>query len=235
MKTREQILKERYGFSKGSYDYVPRGSEIFRNIGQQVIYVVYQKQSDGTWDSDYKRATIESITDYDPITMTHLVKYKVEDGELEEFRMIPEGYCYVDKEPDDIDVVKRFLPYSMHCKLIEDELFYERLRELYEKRKTLRMEEVVAISSSKDKAQLLRYSKHIAAVIKMADDDILYFRIHDLSAKHKVGTKYSITLTDGDNNLHKFMADSTNESYTFENGIGELKIIDLISDGIDRS
>ena len=48
MKTREQILKEKYGFDKGSYKYVPRGSEILKYQGQVVLHVWYKKKEDGT-------------------------------------------------------------------------------------------------------------------------------------------------------------------------------------------
>ena len=37
MKTRQEILKERYGFDKGSYQYVPRGAEILKMIGQTAL------------------------------------------------------------------------------------------------------------------------------------------------------------------------------------------------------
>ena len=228
MKTRQEILKEKYGFSSGSYEYVPRGAEILKYIGQTVIKVEYDKKEDGTWGTNQGPVFIVSISDFDPINMTYKCVYKKEGGAEEEFRMIPEGYSWADS--DDITHAIRLLPTSMHCRLMEDELFYARLQNLWEKRGTLDFTSLQGLASSKDKDTTLRYSRHLACLIKLEGDDnkgVLYFRIHKLNLKHKAGNEYALSSWDGEGNPVKAMIKSDESEYDFELGTGKFKIIDL--------
>jgi len=225
MKTREEILKEKYGFSKASYKYIPKGAEILKSIGQVVICVDYTRQEDGTWKTEYQKALIIKISDFDPLTMTYKCKYKIgEDGDEQELQIIPEGYSW--GNPEETGWMKRFLPYSLHCQFVEDELFYSHLADLYESKKTLDIEFLFNLSQSKEKKTQLKYSRHISAVIRLSGEkEVLYFRIQDITLRHKSGKSYSLKISDGENS-YTFMITSDQEEYDFEN-IGKIKIIDL--------
>ena len=226
VKTRQEILKDRYGFSLGSYNYVPRGAEILKLIGQTVIKVDYDKQEDGTWSTKQGPVFIISISDFDPINMTYLCKYKTDDKKEEEFRMIPEGYSWADSE--DIVHAIRLIPTSMHCKLMEDEIFYSRLKELWKTRDTLDFIALQGLASSKDKEATLRYSRHLACLIQLeGEEEVLYFRIHRLTLKHKAAKEYALSVWDGEDNPVKALIESDQKEYDFELGIGKFKIIDL--------
>jgi hypothetical protein len=115
----------------------------------------------------------------------------------------------------------------MHCKLVEDELFYERLKELWN-RDTLPIDSLMGLSSSKDKTASLRYSHHLACLIKLeGEEDILYFRIQELNLIHRSGKQYALNIKDGEGNPVKMLITSEMKDYEFENGIGRFKIIDL--------
>ena len=227
MKTRQEILKERYGFDKGSYQYVPRGAEILKMIGQNVIKVEYDKKEDGTWDTKFGPAFLVSVSDFDPINMSYKAVYREspEAGD-QEFRMIPEGYSWADSE--DVTHIVRLLPGSMHCQLMEDELFYERMKQLWETRDTLDFTALAGLASSKDKDTTLRYSRHLACLIRLeGEENVLYFRIHKLSLKHKAGKQYALSLWDGEDNPVKALIESDQKEYDFELGTGTFKIIDI--------
>ena len=226
MKTRQEILKKKYGFDKGSYQYVPRGAEILKMIGQNVIKVEYDKKDDGTWDTHFGPAFLVSVSDFDPINMSYKAVYREEGKGEQEFRMIPEGYSWADS--DDITHIIRLLPGSMHCQLMEDELFYERLKELWKTRSTLDFTALSGLASSKDKDTTLRYSRHLACLIQLeGEEEILYFRIHKLGLKHRAGKEYAISLWDGEDNSVKAMITSDQTEYDFELGLGKFKIVDL--------
>ena len=233
MKTREQILKEKYGFDKGSYKYVPRGSEILKYQGQVVLHVWYKKKEDGTWDSSYETVLLMDITDYDPLNSTYKAKIKKDKNtEPYEFRIIPEGYNWV--ESDQAEFIERLLPLSMHYQLVEDEAMYTRFAQLYDTAPTTSLESLLGLSMSKEKIQTLRYSRHLACLIRMTTGETLYFRIHGLSVRHKSGKTYNLSIEDPEGTKYKILANSDQDSYSFEN-VGDFKIIDLISNESNKS
>lgn len=226
MKTREDVLKKRYGFNKGSYDYVPAGAEILKYVGQVVVHVVYQKEESGDWKTEFNPVLLESISEFDPINMTYLAKIKKEkDSESYKFRMIPEGYAWVENE--DADFIERILPVSTHRKLVEDEAMYARFSDLYKNRETLPVDSLLGLSTSSDRQTTLRYSRHLAVIGEFfSDHSTFYFRIHDLRLRHKKGKTYALSLTDPDGNIHKLLIESDQVTYQLES-VGEFKIIDL--------
>ena len=229
MKTREQILKEKYGFDKGSYKYVPRGSEILKYQGQVVLHVWYKKKE----DSSYETVLLMDITDYDPLNSTYKAKIKKDkDTEPYEFRIIPEGYNWV--ESDQAEFIERLLPLSMHYQLVEDEAMYTRFAQLYDTAPTTSLESLLGLSMSKEKIQTLRYSRHLACLIRMTTGETLYFRIHGLSVRHKSGKTYNLSIEDPEGTKYKILANSDQDSYPFEN-VGDFKIIDLISNESSKS
>ena len=234
-KTREEVLKEKYGFNSGSYRYVPAGSEILKSIGQSVVWVRYKrnKQEDTKpgeeWKTEFSQVGLKSISDFDPLNSTYLCTIVKEDKSEYSFRMIPEGYSWVETEtPDEIE---RILPVSMHNHLFEDEMFYARLSGLYDTRDTLPIDVLKTLSGSKDKIATLGYSRHLACLIRLGDGDTLYFRVLNLGLKHKAGTQYSLSVSDGEN-TYRVMVEPGQKSYPFES-IGEFKLIDLMNESKD--
>ena len=227
-RTRIEILKGKYGFNKFSYEYIPAGSEILKWIGQVVIFCDHKRNESGEWEVKIDKAQILSIADFNPMTMTYKVKYKLDNEEEEkELEIIPEGYSW--GNPEETGVMQRFIPYSLHCKLVETEIFYARLKELWGIRKTLPIESLKTISESKEKDKILKYSNHIAAIIKLDDtEDILYFRLHSLKIRHRAGKNYNIAFGDGET-VFNIMVDSEQDTYRFED-LGDLKFIDLASE-----
>lgn len=225
-KTRTDVLKEKYGFSKGSYNYIPKGGEILKYIGEVVILVSYKKEEDG-WHDKFEKAIITSMNDFEPMTMTYMCQYKTynENGEevIDEVRIQPEGYSY--ENPEDTGEFKRFLPYSLHCKFVEDEHYFLRVKELYENRNTLPVESLINLSSSKEMATQLRYSRNICAVVRLEDGTILCTRIQKLSVKHRQGNKYSLTFANEDRPWSVIIS-SDDVDYDFES-LGRVKLIDL--------
>jgi len=231
MDTREKTLIKKYGFNKASYKYVPAGGELLRFIGQVVIRVAFSKDS-GSWEvTGTDRVFIKSIDAYDPATMTYRCTWmNIKNPEKEnETRIIPEGFSFSEKGPDEEGKMERFIPYSTHCRLVEDEAFYSRLKSLWGKRDTLGKDQLELISSSKDQAAILKYSNNVGALIKLSDSEFLWARIVELNLNHKAGIDYKVRIVTEEKDTWTFMIKSTDTSYDFENGLGEMKIIDLRS------
>ena len=107
-------------------------------------------------------------------------------------------------------------------------MFLSRVAELYNTRPTISFEDLQAISSSKDQAVQLRYSRNVGAAVRLDEDGtILYIRIHKLRLTHRNGTSYSLRI-ENDDRSWSCMIDSKDEDYDFE-GLGRMKIIDLMT------
>lgn len=232
-------LKNEYGFVPSSYKYVPMAYEIEKCIGQTVVLVTYERDRDkeksedndglGKWNTRTDSAVIISISDCDPITMTSEIQYKlIKDGkesdEVEKMRIQPEGYEFVNAE--ETGLFRRFQPFSLHHKMMEDELFFYRLQKLYEKRDTLRLEDLKVISESKDQGQTLRYSHNIGAAIKLEDGSIIWIRLHTLRLRHRQGNTYGLFFSSEEKKEWSTMIHSDEKEYTLGDW-GKFKIIDL--------
>ena len=77
-------LKKTYGFDKGSYKYIAPGAEILKYIGQIVILVDFKKDDEGKWTNTMEKVLIDSIREYDAVTMTYNCIYKTEDKKKQE-------------------------------------------------------------------------------------------------------------------------------------------------------
>ena len=223
-------LKDEFGYSPASYEYVAPAFEIEKYIGQNVILVNYKKskEQEGKWETSTEMATIISIYDYDPMTMTSKIKYKVlkeseEEQVEEETRIQPEGYEFVSP---DVDSFKRFQPISLHYKMIEDEFFFFRLKNLYDSRETLGIEQLKTISESKNQGQILRYSNNIGAAITLEDGSLIWIRIHTLRLKHRQGNTYGLFFSTSDKKEWSTVITSDEKEYTIGDW-GKFKIIDL--------
>ena len=208
MKTKEDLLKK-HSFDLDSQKWLLGGSEILKYQNSEVILIEFTKIENGNWESKGKSVFIEKIDDFDPLTQTYKIKYKVE-GEEKEARMIPEGFIFNNPEKD--GWAKRFLPYSLHMKMMEEKDFYEKLKVLYEEKETLSMNEINNLRNNKDALQYLNY---IAVVIKNKNGEISSFRVNEiafptyernknswkLGVKNKEGDYFSLKWKDGEKTL----------------------------------
>ena len=227
-----EILKKRYGFDKADTKWLLDGGDILKYIGVEVILVDFLRDVNNNWTNKIKKASIISISDYDLMTMTYLCKYRTIDEDKEtswrEVRINPGGFSF--ENPEETGKMLRFIPYSLHCKIAEEEALYYRLGELFDKRKTLPIENLKQLSESKEQDKTLNFACNIGAVIKTEDNQTLYFRIHKLNLRHNYKDNYNLTITDGTNKAYTVPINSSAENYVFKfNGenIGLLKIIDI--------
>lgn len=232
-KTRTEVLKEKYSFHPDSIKYVLPGAEILKYIGQDIALLEFTKNAEGKWESNQKKARIDRLYDFEPMTMTYMCDYQVGnvdgeyDPEIKSIRIQPEGASY--ENPEETGEAKRFLPISKRFEVIEDGLFYSRVAELWDSRKTLPIDSLKELSDSKDQGIQLRYSRNVGAAIVLDEDNtILYIRIHKLKLNHKAGNKYSLRI-ENDDRYWTCMISSDDETYDFE-GLGKMKIIDLMSE-----
>lgn len=225
-------FKKLYGFYEGNLNYVPRGGDLLKHVGSSVAMIDYSRDELGRWDYSIKEVIIESITDYDPMTVTSILKYRLpEEKDTKEVRIIPEGFSF--ENPEETGKSLRFLPLSMHFKVQEEKKFYDTLLSKFDNTETLSIEALENISDSKEQSDVLGRNYNISAVIKTEGEkpEILYFRIDKLKLKHNKQDNYAITI----NNLEKektytFLINRNEKFYEFNYGkekIGNLKIIDL--------
>lgn len=235
MKEKETILEEikgRYGFSKTDTKWLPEGASIMEYIGMDVISIDFTRNTEtNDWTNVLEKAVIHSLTEFDPMSGTYLCKYStssMEEGSWKEARIIPEGFELIG--PDSTKMI-RFVPYSLHSKMVETEEFYRRLFILQAKKETLPIEEIKVISESGDQDRVLGYNHNIGALIKTEDNEILWFRIKKIEMRHLHSTKYHLTLTAWDNKRYVLgEIDSEDKEYNFTVNhypLGKLKIIDL--------
>ncbi len=235
MKNKDEILKDvksRYGFSKTDTKWLPEGSSIMEYIGMELISIDFTRNTEtNDWTNTLSKAIIHSLTDYDPMSRTYLCKYStsdMEEGSWKEVRIIPEGFELIG--PDSTKMI-RFVPYSLHSKMVETEEFYKKLFILQTKSKTLSIQELLTLSSSSNQEETLGYSHNIGVLIKTEDNEILWFRIRNISLRHLHGTQYHLTITSWDNKRYVIgEIDSNAEEYPFtvnHYNLGNFKIIDL--------
>ena len=100
-KTRLEEFRDLYGFSSGSLKWIPEGGDILNYIGQEIVYVQYDKPnpSEDVWVNSFKNVKVLEIGDFDPLTITYNIKYQfyesgVPVGDVLEERIIPEGFNY---------------------------------------------------------------------------------------------------------------------------------------------
>lgn len=228
------VIINRYGFDKANQKWIPNGGDILKYIGVEVILVDFIRDGEGKWSNKVKKAYIKSISDYDPMTVTYLCRYRIVDEDTEtswrEKRIIPEGFSF--ENPEETGKMIRFVPYSLHCKMAEEEALYYRLGELFNNRQTLPISSLESISISKEQDKTLNYSCNICAVIKTSVDNnsVLYFRVSKLSLRHNYKDNYNLTITDNSGKSYTLFIKSSDDKYKFKfNGevIGDLKLIDI--------
>jgi len=219
-----KALKKRYGFNKGDYKYIPAGGEILKYIGQPMIFVNFKKDENGDWQSNFETAFIDSISDFDPMTMTYNCKYKLVDGVQKEIRIIPEGFSW--GNPEETGEMKRFVPTSLHYLLQEDELFFNRLKELWDTKDTIDLDSLKTLSESKEQEKTLKYTHQIGALIKTKDDgSLMWVRLWKIGLNHRNGEFYNLSFGD-ERNRWTVTIKKSDKEYELKD-IGTFKLIDL--------
>jgi len=249
----KETFKKLYGFNSGDIKWILDGGDILRYSGQDVIFVDYKRSDeDGNdvWTNTIEKANIISISDYDPITMTYLIKYtlparKEERGEVHEERIIPEGFTFDIMGQGLQKSMHRFTSYSMHERLVEEAEFYKRVNKLFKERDTLPFGALAALQDNKEQSKTLGYAKYIVAAVKPVhkventddleygedDDDLMIFKIKALRLKHEYKNTWRLLLTASDGKNYSLpVNDDETDFYEFYLGkelVGDLKIIDL--------
>lgn len=228
-------LKSIYSFDSGSPRWIPRGGDLLKYIGQDVVYVEFRKDETGDWTSWYENAKIIDMRDYDSKTMTYEITYWTESmkgNETKTIRIIPEGFSVDITGAGVQDSMVRFVPRSLHCILVETETFYKRLEVLYAKRDTMSVETLKEISEVKDQSILLNYARNLVLLTKTVDNYLLHSRIVSLKLVEKKDGSYTVTLIDELNRVFGFDFTKENKKYKLvidTEVIGDTKIIDLVS------
>ena len=79
-KTKFQEFKKRYGFNTGDVKWVLEGGDLLKYVGADLVYIDYKRDpKDGQWDTTVEKAVITKMSDFDPVTMTYQVEYKLPD------------------------------------------------------------------------------------------------------------------------------------------------------------
>lgn len=244
--TRLEQFKAKYGFNSGDIKYAPAGGELLKCIGSDVVFVNFVKSEEsGAWTSEMRSAKIISIKDYDPATMTYTITYTLDDDPTELIdKIIPEGFSFDMTTEGMKNNMKRFIPYSLHSCVVEEEHYYKRVLGLWEDRQTLPFAVIKTLNDSKEQDQLLDYARNIVAAVRPGKEDengeieyldeVFVFRIHKIRTQREGKGSTRIYLYDKDRNSYTIVHDNTKpdpEYYELCLGgefIGDLKIIDLI-------
>lgn len=232
---------ERYSFDSGSLKWIPKGGELMNYIGSEVMYVEFTKQPDGKWANKFFPAIITAIGDYDPITLTYQIDWIVVNGDKKENkteRITPEGWSLDILGQGTQDTMNRFVPYSLHSRVVEEESRYHYYAQLWEERNCLGHKFLQNIAHSAEQHKMLTYAINLQAIVKGWEDpeaeelvyrnEVMAFRIRKLSYKHVKGKTWRLSLYDWDNNLTTVEMEEDAE-YAEIPGIGDLKVIDLAS------
>jgi hypothetical protein len=246
-------FKKQYSYNSGDTKWLPTGGDLLKYIGGEVIRIHYTRKEDGTWMNSFATAHIIDIYDYNPATMTYTIKYylseneegKEDKTEIEEI-IIPEGFTFDIMGQGIQSTMNRFMPYSLHCAVVEEEKFFGRIDSLWDETKTLPFGAIKAISESsgKDQRQLLQYGKNIVAAVRETVQDeedpdtyndtgkLFLFRIGQLKLSHDYKENWRLMLYDtkGEQAINIVISE-TEEDYYEVPEIGDLKLIDLMGTG----
>ena len=244
-KSSQEIL-ENYALGKTSLKWVPEGAEILKSIGSEVVFVRFTRENaESNWITNTSRVFIISIRDFDPMTGTYQIVYRKIDDESKEAieeRIIPEGFSFNNPEKD--NWMNRFIPMSLHFKLTEEEIYYHRLKNLYNSRSGLPIQKIQELKNTKQE-ESLGYHNYIAAVI---DSDvsgglglgIISFRIYEITTIQMLSKAWSFGIKDKDGNYFPIKFENNQNSdgvvKNFSvNGviIGDLKIMDIEDEKVD--
>lgn len=130
-----EFLKTECAFDKAALKWISEAGDILKYIDQEVILVSFKRDSkESPWQTKNQSVKIDSIGDFDPLTGTYAISYMI-DNEGKTERIIPQGFSF--NSPDIDNWMHRFVPFSLHFKITEEEAYYERLKKIYPSKITL--------------------------------------------------------------------------------------------------
>ena len=240
MKLEEKIIT--WSDGKRNTKFVPQGGEILKYIGSEMLLVRFEKK-DETWTTrDPEAIFIVSIGEFEPLTGTYKMVYKKKDSGDEETRITPEGFSW--NVPEEDGWMLRFVSYSSHFKMMEEELFYRNLKTRFTENKgVLGPQELSQFSTGKERKHRLGCLNYISVVIDTdieggLGEGVLAFRISEITRVDKRGKKWEIGLRDQDGDyvgIPKFIEDPETHQWYSPNFtidgrlLGDLKIMDIES------
>ena len=242
-RTLKEILVSDYSFNRASLKWIPGGSQLMEYIGQEVVFVDYKRaDAESQWEIDIKRALIQTIHDFEPLTGTYEIIFSLigegENGEdlLQRERVIPEGFSY--NNPDESNWMHRFVPYSLHFKMGETEVMFMRLQKLFETRPGMTIAEIKHLQTE-DPKKTLEFFNNVRAVIDTNVEGglgigILTFRITEITEPKLLSKTWRFGIYDKERNYFPIKIERANEEETVIKGwtlgyevIGDLKIMDI--------
>lgn len=233
--------QEVYSFNSGSPRWLPRGGELQKYVGQDIVKITYLGDSaDGCWASVQEMVRLLGISDFNEKTMTYKLKYSPvieKDKPLSTFKeveeeIIPEGFSYIPSNATNSTErpeMHRFVPLSYHLRVVEEEAFWKRITGTYDTSKTLPLSEIKKLAEiSKESLVTLTYARRIQATIKSPETgEFLSFRVANMKLEPMiVGNSEILTITSEYGDEFKMTVSPDMESYQVKD-LGEIKLIDL--------
>lgn len=223
-----EILKDN-ALGLGTVKWVPVGAEILRLIGWNVICIEMTKKDDG-WESSASQVLIKEINDFDPLTKTYKITYIGEDKKVYEERIFPQGITFCD--PKRCSTIHRFVPISLHEKMMEDEAFYGYLKQQFDSISGILGKEIKDYLQSdlveERNLGLLIDTDRIPNALAVG---IIYLRINEIKALSSLSNAVTFGAVDSDGNFFQVKLElekDIQENFVIdETLVGVLKIIDL--------
>lgn len=242
MKLEEKLISWSNG--KKTPKFIPQGGDILKFIGSEMLKVEFKRDpEDNLWKTDNPSPIfVISIGDFDPMTCTYKLVYKEQEGEDKDLRITPEGFSW--NNPEEDGWMTRFVSYSTHFTMMEEELYYNNLELRFSSNKgVLSPKELSQFSTGRERRRRLNNINYISAVINTNVEGglgvgILAFRLSDIIKVEKRGKKWELGIKDNEGDyiqIHKFIEDQESHYWScpefIVNGklLGELKIMDIES------
>lgn len=191
---------EEWSLGKDNYKYIAPGAEILKSVGCEMLFIEFNKE-DGEWKAKNPLPVfIQRIGNFNPLTGTYEITYHSKENETPVTETItPEGFSFND--PENEGWMHRFITYSLHFKIMEEELYYQRLRTNFDtSENVLNLDSITVLQGGKQK-ESLGYRNYIAAVIDTNVEGglgvgILSFRINGITKLIKRNNSWGFGIRD---------------------------------------
>lgn len=228
MSAQLEAIKKSCGYNPASPKWISRGGELMKYLGVEVMKIDFKREGE-TWKTDMGRALLLQANNYDPLTETVELVWKdvdytkpEEEWEIKTTKIVPPGFSF--ENPEESGEMTRFLPYSLHTEKIETEAYYAKLGFLFgmegKEDRSMTLENIQALASSRDRVNSLCHIHFIAAVVKpVGSDEIYTYRLGDITLRHQFKSVWKVTAKDdtGKNEMTLFIdADPENPTHVFE-------------------